>query len=66
MSTIRSDSHAAEYGWEQTRLGAAVLSAPSAMWASGLSWSLGLAGQEAVAVDDRGGEVDELAVIDTG
>jgi len=36
------------------------------MWASGLSWSLGLAGQEAVAVDDRGGEVDELAVIDTG
>jgi hypothetical protein len=27
---------------------------------------LGLSGQEAVAVDDRGGEVDELAVTDMG
>jgi hypothetical protein len=31
-----------------------------------LRGSLGLSGQEAVTVDDRGGEVDELAVIDTG
>ena len=33
---------------------------------SGLRRGLGLPGQEAMAVDDRRGEVDELAVIDTG
>jgi len=36
---------------------------PGTLKASGLQWGLGLSGQEAVAVDDRSGQVDQLAVV---
>jgi hypothetical protein len=44
----------------------ASLLAPLARRTSGLGGGLRLSRQEAVAVDDRCGQVDELAVIDTG